>query len=589
MPSRTALVFLVLVACSLGAPSIQAAPLPAGVPGDWQKGAVLINFGPDPYRPSTAGALDLWQATGGNAVAISPVWYMDTRTSTVIYADEGRSSPSDASVRRAITEAHARGLRVLLKPYFDVKDLTWRAEIAPRDPTAWWASYRTFLFHYTAIGKELGVEEFALGTEMISMTKARWADQWGQLIADIRARYGGALTYSANWGKGGAEYAQISWWNRLDYIGISAYFPLSLKNRPTLDELVSGWTHFTDAYGDTYNWVAAIGAVQARVGKPVLFTEIGFGSYPNTAGRWDVTEVKTVDLEAQRRAYEATLRVWSAVPWFKGIYWWYWDTDPSAGGATDRGQTPLNKPAADVITAWFGGTGAVPAVVAAPPPNTLPPAPPTGPVPTGPAPVVPSPYANHPAFTPVAPVASSPTRLYFTATGHTLAGGFLAYWQSHGGLDLFGYPLSEEFDEVNPSDGQVYTVQYFERERFEYHPTNPPGSQVLLGLLGVQLAAGRQDPAFAGVAPVPSSTSQQYFAPTGHTLRGGFLSVWQSRGGLAIFGYPISEEFAERNPLDGRVYRVQYFERARFEYHPENLGTDQSVQLGLLGRIVTGR
>ena len=590
MPRRSSLLLLLLTV-SLAPFQTWAAPPTTGVPADWQKGAVLINFGPDPYRPSTAGALDLWQATGGNAVAIAPLWYMDTRSSTVIYPDEGRASPSDESVRRAITAAHARGLRVLLKPYFDVKDLTWRAEIAPRNANGWWASYRAFIFHYLDMAAALGVEEVALGTELISMTRARWDDQWLRLIADARGRYGGALTYSANWGKRGAEYAQIGWWNRLDHIGISAYFPLSLKNRPTLDELVAGWTHFTDAYGDTYNWVAAIGQVQARFGKPVLFTEIGFGSYPNTAGRWDVTESKTVDLEAQRRGYEATLRVWSAVPWFKGLYWWYWDTDPSAGGAADRGQTPLNKPAADVVTAWFGGTGVAPAPQAAPQPNTLPPAalPATGPAPTGPAPLAPSPYANHPAFAPVPPVAGSPTRMYFAATGHTLAGGFLDYWLSHGGLDLFGYPLSEEFAEVNPSDGQTYTVQYFERERFEYHPANPPGSRVLLGLLGVQVTAGRQDAAFGRVASLPNTATQQYFAASGHTLRGGFLGVWQSRGGLAIFGYPISEEFAERNPADGRVYTVQYFERARFEYHPEYLGTNQSVQLGLLGRIVTGR
>jgi hypothetical protein len=112
---------------------------------------------------------------------------------------------------------------------------------------------------------------------------------------------------------------------------------------------------------------------------------------------------------------------------------------------------------------------------------------------------------------------------------------------------------------------------------------------VLLGLRGVQVTAGRQDAAFGRVDPVPTTAPQQYFAAIGHTLRGGFLGVWQSRGGLAIFGYPISEEFAERNPADGRVYTVQYFERARFEYHPEYLGTNQSVQLGLLGRIVTGR
>jgi hypothetical protein len=65
-----------------------------------------------------------------------------------------------------------------------------------------------------------------------------------------------------------------------------------------------------------------------------------------------------------------------------------------------------------------------------------------------------------------------------------LSNGFREYWNAHGGLTVFGYPISEEFTE------RGYTVQYFERARFEYHPGNPSGWQIELGLLGDQ-AAGR--------------------------------------------------------------------------------------------------
>ncbi|MCC6936025.1 MAG: L,D-transpeptidase, partial [Thermomicrobiales bacterium] len=54
-------------------------------------------------------------------------------------------------------------------------------------------------------------------------------------------------------------------------------------------------------------------------------------------------------------------------------------------------------------------------------------------------------------------------------------------------------------------------------------------------------------------------------------------------GGLMSYGYPISEPVRERNAEDGKTYLVQYFERARFEYHPEYAGTDAEVLLGLLG------
>ncbi|HUG14332.1 MAG TPA: polysaccharide deacetylase family protein [Thermomicrobiales bacterium] len=67
---------------------------------------------------------------------------------------------------------------------------------------------------------------------------------------------------------------------------------------------------------------------------------------------------------------------------------------------------------------------------------------------------------------------------YYEPTGHWLCFGFRDYWRAHGGLEIFGYPISEEFREGG------YTVQYFERARFEYHPENQPPWDILGGHLG---------------------------------------------------------------------------------------------------------
>ena len=175
---------------------------------------------------------------------------------------------------------------------------------------------------------------------------------------------------------------------------------------------------------------------------------------------------------------------------------------------------------------------------------------------------------------------------YFPQTGHNIGGVFHAYWNAHGGLAQFGYPLTEALREANPTDGRVYLVQYFERNRFEYHPeyAGTPAA-VLLGLLGSELTAARQaagDGAFNHFADM-RYPGARYFPQTGHNLRNSFLAYWQIHGGLAVYGYPISEEFAETSPTDGRRYIVQYFERNRFEYHPEYRNTPAEVLLGLLG------
>lgn len=80
------------------------------------------------------------------------------------------------------------------------------------------------------------------------------------------------------------------------------------------------------------------------------------------------------------------------------------------------------------------------------------------------------------------------TYKFFTQTGHSVQHGFLAYWEKHGGLDVFGYPISMEFTEMNSDFGQKFTVQYFERARMEWHPgQNPADFDVMLGRLGAEM------------------------------------------------------------------------------------------------------
>ena len=162
---------------------------------------------------------------------------------------------------------------------------------------------------------------------------------------------------------------------------------------------------------------------------------------------------------------------------------------------------------------------------------------------------------------------------YFPETDHLVGHGFLKYWETFGGLATFGYPISEEY--TDPQTG--FVTQWFERARFEWHPgAFPSHYDVLLGLLGDEVTAGRHsEPPFQRVNG-GNDGNCTFYAATGHRFCFGFRAYWQSHGGLAIFGYPISEEFQENG------YTVQYFERQRLEYHPENSPAWQ-IEGGLLG------
>ncbi|HEX2513724.1 MAG TPA: N-acetylmuramoyl-L-alanine amidase, partial [Chloroflexota bacterium] len=207
---------------------------------------------------------------------------------------------------------------------------------------------------------------------------------------------------------------------------------------------------------------------------------------------------------------------------------------------------------------------------------------PDGPLPL-PAPALPPLAPPLPTPTPlplptdrVAPV-PHPDVVYVEATGHNLGFAFRRFYDAYGGLDLFGYPRTEELQEGG------FTVQYFQRARFEHH-LDRAGTpyEVQLTLLGDALTADRRP--FPGVAPFPAAAERVYVAETGHGLAHGFLAYWRARGGLDAFGHPVSEERDEPNgDGSGRAYTVQHFQRARFEYHPEHAGTPYEVQLGLLG------
>ncbi len=184
--------------------------------------------------------------------------------------------------------------------------------------------------------------------------------------------------------------------------------------------------------------------------------------------------------------------------------------------------------------------------------------------------------------TPVSPVADSEDLRFFSLTGHTLQGEFLDYWQSHGGLERFGYPRTEVFIEYDPFVGESFAVQYFERARFEFHPEYAgTHSEVLLGHVGRWALTERGiDPWQTVVVPV---AGRKFFPESGHTAGGVFYDYWISQGGLERFGYPLSEEIVEKSPEDGQTYLVQYFERARMELHQSAIDGSPLVLLGLLG------
>ncbi len=249
-------------------------------------------------------------------------------------------TPSDHRIRETIALAHELGLRVQLMPIVLIaspgpKD--WRGTLAPSNRDQFWRSYDRFVCHMADLASEASAEVFCIGSELASLEQDR--DAWNLLIANVRMRYRGQLTYSANWD----HFDKIPFWNLLDFASMTAYFTLceSAKEPATMEDLacvVEGWKA----------GLFEVWRLSHLSGLPAVFSEVGVPSATGAlAGPWDYTLDTAVDVEAQRIAFEAFREVLlphgQPAAGFDGAFLYdYW----GRGGEQDKTYTVRGKPAA---------------------------------------------------------------------------------------------------------------------------------------------------------------------------------------------------------------------------------------------------
>lgn len=329
----------------------ESSVFPASVSYDmpvFQKGMCYSTWSPDAFGSSESDeSLALLAETNTEWISLCLSWVQSNTTSHDINPDPTHTPTLD-SVEHAIKEAHSLGLKVMLKPMVDTMEeettqgysTVWRGEIQPSDE--WFTSYSIFINFFAEFAEENNVELFSVGCEFKATTPEK--EQWEAVIAGVRERYSGPITYAADW----TNYKNIEWWDSVDYVGIDAYFLLSLfNNDPTLEELENSWNNYAD---EIETWLST-------VNKPVIFPEIGYRSGDGTnAAPSNYWTDMPVDLQEQRNCYEASFQALWNRNWFYGFYWWTWTHNPTDGGPNDSSHTPQNKPAQDVVTQWYSKT-----------------------------------------------------------------------------------------------------------------------------------------------------------------------------------------------------------------------------------------
>ncbi len=303
--------------------------------------------------PSSAELLDHLAAMGATWISVTPFGRIWSLSSTEILMDfEAPYEDNREDIRRIVEQAHERGLRVLLIPHLWVETTGWRGEIDPGSPERWRAyqrSYRDFVLRWARDAEAAGVDALSIGVECKSWS-GRFGPFWASFIGEVRAEFGGLLTYSANWD----EAEAVIFWDLLDLIGINAFYPLADHHGATDAEYLEGGRAR----------VPSVRALAEAHDMPVLFVEVGYTTRADAAVEpwlWpDGMEGVVIDEREQARALDAMFEAFLPEPWFAGFFVWrYYASLDDVSQEAEWGFSPHGKLAADVLEQAFGAPWAV--------------------------------------------------------------------------------------------------------------------------------------------------------------------------------------------------------------------------------------
>lgn len=318
------------------------------------------------------------ESTGANSVSVIVTQYQTNITSTNIYPIYGTPIPCTDGVNviincitatmnelvNVINYIHNNlHLKVMLKPHIDlINDPNhWRADIGTgmtsNQWNEWFISYTNFILYYATIAQNTSVELFSVSCELIEASKQE--TYWRNLIPKIRNIYTvGKLIDSAFYSTpnpNNGELTDKKWWDLMDYIGVDEYYILkswpfnnNIGSYPNITTILNAWMPIESQLMNlSMFWN----------NKSIIFTETGYCSgLNNKCANYNDIRTNNISLNQMSLFYNATFIAMSKYEWFKGIFWWNWDTDAAFGGYNNSCMTPSYKPAENILRYWYQAT-----------------------------------------------------------------------------------------------------------------------------------------------------------------------------------------------------------------------------------------
>ncbi|MBK8956543.1 MAG: hypothetical protein IPM34_13450 [Saprospiraceae bacterium] len=301
---------------------------------------------PDPF--TTDPMIDV-KSVGANWVSFIPYGFSSQHHPEVRFANLHWQwwGEKPEGIRQCIRLAKKSGIHIMLKPQVYIHG-SWVGAIdfqTENEWQVWEKSYTEYLMMYVRMAKDENVPLLCIATEYDKAAIKR-ETFFRNLIIEIRKIYQGKLVYSANWD----QFQNIPFWDALDYVGISAYFPLSEGRNPGLADLKQAWDPYLKLLED----------FSEKIQKPILFTEFGYLSVDGSAGKtWEVEKIMQsipVNEMVQANAYQALFSSLWEKPWWAGGFLWKWFPEGKGHeGFPEKDYTPQGKKAEAVLRNWYQG------------------------------------------------------------------------------------------------------------------------------------------------------------------------------------------------------------------------------------------
>lgn len=256
------------------------------------------------------------RAINANWVSLMPFGFMKRLDAPKIYYNQERQWYGETSngIKHTAKLIHNYPIKVMLKPQIWIGNGKFTGNIQMATEQDWnkfEKNYTKMMMLYAKLAEETDIEMLCIGTELNNFVQKR-PDFWIELINKIRGIYDGKITYAENWD----QLQNVGFWEKLDFIGVNAYFPISDAQTPHLAEVKKSWQPIKQR----------LQKISLSKSKKILFSEYGYRSM-DYAGKkpWKSDQkIGKTNYKAQNVLLKGILDTFWDESWFAGGFLWKW-------------------------------------------------------------------------------------------------------------------------------------------------------------------------------------------------------------------------------------------------------------------------